>query len=76
MFLSEKSSNGSSSSIGSFILLRSKQIETPGRFFKVCRGLLLDKYEFSVAKEKKKCYNINIGNEALPWVITPKPQLC
>ena len=36
----------------------------------------LDKLEFSVAKEKKKYYNINIGNEALPWVITPKPQLC
>ena len=33
-------------------------------------------FEFSVVKEKKKYYNINIGNEALPWVITPKPQLC
>ena len=44
MFLSEKSSNDSSLSIGSFILLRSKQIESLGIFFKVCRGLLLDKY--------------------------------
>ena len=36
----------------------------------------MHEFEFSVAKEKKKYYNINIGNEALPWVITPKPQLC
>ena len=33
-------------------------------------------FEFSVVNQKKKYYNINIGNEALPWVIIPKPQLC
>lgn len=36
----------------------------------------LMKFEFSVVNQKKKYYNINIGNEALPWVIIPKPQLC
>lgn len=36
----------------------------------------LNKFEFSVVNQKKKYYNINIGNEALPWVIIPKPQLC
>ena len=33
-------------------------------------------FEFSVVNQKKKYYNISIGNEALPWVIIPKPQLC
>ena len=35
-----------------------------------------DKLEFSVVNQKKKYYNVSIGNEALPWVIIPKPQLC
>ena len=34
------------------------------------------KLEVAVVNQKKKYYNINVGNEALPWVIIPKPQLC